>query len=65
MSENTPKASIIRLTIKRTVTVTPEIGQFDDPTRPVRYPARALAIKAKNIVIIAIIIEIPNMPNNH
>ena len=32
----TPNANIIKLTIRRTVTVTPEIGQFDDPTRPVR-----------------------------
>ena len=57
----TPNPSIIRLTIRRTATVTPDIGMFEEPTRPVRYPAKALARKAKKIVITAIIREIPNM----
>ena len=32
----TPKPSIIKLTISNTTTVTPDIGQFDDPTSPVK-----------------------------
>jgi len=52
---------MIRLTIRSTVTVTPDIGQFDDPTRPVRYPARALAKNANAMVMAAIKREIPIM----
>ena len=31
-----PNAAIIKLTISRTVTVTPEIGMLLEPTKPVR-----------------------------
>ena len=49
-----PKPNIIKLTRRRTATVTPEMGQFEDPTKPVKYPARALTKKANKIVSIAI-----------
>ena len=43
--------------MRRTDTVTPEIGLFDDPSSPAMYPAIALATKAKSIAKTAIIAE--------
>ncbi len=51
----TPKLSINRLTMSRTETVTPDIGQLEEPTSPVRYPARALARNAKPMVMTAML----------
>ena len=38
----------MRLTKRRTETVTPEMGLLDDPRRPAIYPAIADATKATN-----------------